>query len=295
MEIACRLASTVHSVVNTVGAIANDPVGVVSKLHEQAVKTVADAMMGDKEAVHNLTKTSTEIGVGVLGPGKGKIPMPKQGLRAGLSQRPRPRGGSFEVEVTRFGIEGHNHAPIPKHAIGDVARIRGLQRRANALTEDSVRSGRRHVIAQHGFVAKRPIVSVSTPQGPKAFYRREGSGTKNKAGAQPGDWAPFEGVDVAPDLNWFIKHQSTEGIPQHHDLFKYGTLENALTADWLRVEQFGSFGTFPRSVADINLELRAAGIRVPDKGTILEEVRNLRVLRSHWANRPPTRIELNLP
>ncbi len=91
MEFGCRLASQVHSAARTIGTIANNPVKTVSKLHQAAVDTLADAMMGDKKALTNTLSTVTEIGVGLIGPSKGK------GAFKGLSSSARTAENALDV------------------------------------------------------------------------------------------------------------------------------------------------------------------------------------------------------
>ncbi|WP_372633668.1 SpvB/TcaC N-terminal domain-containing protein [Fodinibius sp.] len=120
MEFGCRLSSRIHSAARTVGTIANDPIGTISRLHEAAVNTLADAMMGDKEALSNTVSTITEIGVGLIGPGKGRgafrgasksTRAADTGLDAANTGRRAQRSADDVTQNSSADMPGNNSSP----------------------------------------------------------------------------------------------------------------------------------------------------------------------------------------
>jgi hypothetical protein len=106
------------------------------------------------------------------------------------------------------------------------------------------------VIYYHGQVGRPPrdIVTVDTPGGVRAFYSRTGGGGANTGGAQPGDWAPFEGFSSESGVfpyrgnlyeaseGWFVKHRFTFGMEEGHPLYRFGTPENLDISRWLATQ-----------------------------------------------------------
>ncbi len=74
----------------------------------------------------------------------------------------------------------------------------------------------------------RDIVVVSTRSGPRAFYRRTGMGGSNAGGAQPGQWAPFDGIIPGR----MLKSRYTGGNSTDA-LYRFGTQENRSASEWL--------------------------------------------------------------
>lgn len=102
------------------------------------------------------------------------------------------------------------------------------------------------VLFYHGQVAGRDVVTVDTPWGGRAFYARTGGGGTNVGGAQPGDWAPFEGFSSQRGVfpyrgneaseGWFVKHRFAFGMEETHPLYRFGTPENLDISRWLATQ-----------------------------------------------------------
>jgi hypothetical protein len=122
----------------------------------------------------------------------------------------------------------------------------------------------------------RPVIALATPRGPEAWYVRSGQGGISKLGAQPGQWAPFQGIAekaggyIAPDgslssgeVGWWVKVDSTAA---RGATYRWGNEGQAGTA-----AQLGKWripvSAQPASDAQVNAGLRAAGVplRQPDR------------------------------
>ncbi len=107
----------------------------------------------------------------------------------------------------------------------------------------------------------RDIVVVNTSQGPQAFYRRTGlgSGGRQHAGAQRGEWVPFDGFGPG---GHFEKGRFT-GMPDTDPLYRYGTEEFRQISQWLssqnlpRGQDVGDlFGIIQSALQDLGVHLR---------------------------------------
>jgi hypothetical protein len=111
------------------------------------------------------------------------------------------------------------------------------------------------VLFYHGRVFGRDVITVDTPSGPRAFYARTGGGGANVGGAQPGEWAPFEGfssqrgyfqyrgnvVGEIPE-GWFVKHRFAVGLEETNPLYRFGTQENLDISKWLGTQPMPTGG-----------------------------------------------------
>ncbi|SED64621.1 protein of unknown function [Rhizobiales bacterium GAS188] len=111
------------------------------------------------------------------------------------------------------------------------------------------------VVFYHGRVSGRDVVTVDTPSGPRAFYARTGGGGTNVGGAQPGEWAPFEGfssqrgafqykgniIGEIPE-GWFVKHRFAIGLEETSPLYRFGTEENLEISKWLGTQSIPTGG-----------------------------------------------------
>jgi hypothetical protein len=132
------------------------------------------------------------------------------------------------------------------------------------------------VLFYHGQVFGRDVVTVETPAGPRAFYARTGGGGANVGGAQPGDWAPFEGFssqrgyfqyrgNVLGEIpeGWFVKHRFGTGLEESSPLYRFGTQENLEISRWLRTQPIPTGGT-PESWRAVQKELEFFGVPTID-------------------------------
>jgi hypothetical protein len=127
----------------------------------------------------------------------------------------------------------------------------------------------------HGRVAGRDIITVDTPSGVRAFYARTGGGGSNIGGAQPGDWAPFEGFSSQGGVfpyrgslyqaseGWFVKHRFAFGLKETDPLYRFGTPENLEISEWLRTQRIPTGGpAVPWQ--QVQPELQFFGVRTID-------------------------------
>lgn len=132
-------------------------------------------------------------------------------------------------------------------------------------------TGMNFVISAPGSSAGRPVIALSTPRGPEAWYVRTGGGGITSGGAQPGDWAPFQGFAEGAGYyrgagdsvhratpGWFVKADSTGGISESAATFRLGGEAQLGTS-----RSLGSW-RIPVSTAEtpylqLNAQLRAAG------------------------------------
>jgi RHS repeat-associated protein len=145
--------------------------------------------------------------------------------------------------------------------------IRALPVRGAGLSWLSSQTGNRYIIGEHGTVSGRRIVTVATPEGPRAFYARTGGGGTNSGGAQPGDWAPFDGfanIDgrLPVTKGWFVKDRYTEGMSESNPLYRFGTPENLATSEWLATQPLRTCPVRP--TAAVQGDLVSAGVPVRD-------------------------------
>ena len=149
--------------------------------------------------------------------------------------------------------------------------IRSLPVRGRGLSWLSSQTGNPYLIGEHGTVAGRRIVTVATPEGPRAFYARTGGGGSNSGGSQPGDWSPFEGFsnmdgslprDLGVPRGWFVKDRFAAGLSESDPLYRFGTPENLATSRWLGTQRLG---TLPRRAdVEVQQDLISAGVPVRD-------------------------------
>ena len=161
----------------------------------------------------------------------------------------------------------------------------GANIRSNILVARAAKTGQNYVIGRHGIVADRQIVTIATPEGVKAFYQRDGSGTKNVLGAQKGDWAVMEGfskggypdkyVDISGNeypgtldrvgAGWFVKDRINFGLSEKvnpHPLFKWGTQANKDTGAWMGKQSAPM--SIQRNWKSVQSELNASGVPTRD-------------------------------
>ena len=150
----------------------------------------------------------------------------------------------------------------------------GISARSTVQTARARATGENYLITRHGNVAGREVATVATPEGPRAFYSRTGGGGSNSGGAQPGDWAPFEGFSQRAGIfeyegsmyrateGWFIKHRISAGLEESNPLYRFGSEENIATSRWLSDQNIPQSPT-RRSHLDVNPELEAAGVEIP--------------------------------
>jgi len=120
----------------------------------------------------------------------------------------------------------------------------------------------------------QPIISLATPRGSEAWYVRSGTGGLAPGGAQPGQWAPFQGFAEQPGFyaspggsvhkaspGWFVKANSTGGIAETAATFRLGGEAQLGTSQALggwRIPVSTQEVSFPQ----LNAQLRAAGVQV---------------------------------
>jgi Domain of unknown function (DUF4157) len=81
-----------------------------------------------------------------------------------------------------------------------------------------------------------PIRAVNTPTGPRAFYRRDGSGGIRPYGAQVGDWAPFLGFNPLPGGAQLVKPPSAVSENTPRSLYRWGNQEAYDANIWLKAQ-----------------------------------------------------------
>lgn len=146
--------------------------------------------------------------------------------------------------------------------------VRALPVRSEGLSWLSSQTGNPYLIGEHGTVDGRQVVTVATPAGPRAFYSRTGGGGSNRGGAQPGDWAPFEGFSehglpaAGIPRGWLVKDAFTEGMNDLNPLYRFGTQENLDTSRWLKTQPIPT--GVPRTTPDVQSDLVQAGVSVRD-------------------------------
>ena len=254
--------------------IEDHPLEVAGAMAESFKETASGYIQGDPYSRYKGTEFITETALGAAGPGKGA---------SSLSMIPSGRQVKGLPRRLADSIKERVDPNYWRKKTAELTRLdlQELQSRSRNLLEKASETGERFIVKHHGEVAGREIVTVATPKGIRAFYKRTGLGTQNSAGAQPGDWSPFEGF-LEKDLpafglseGWFIKHKFTTGIDQKSPLFKFGSLENALTSDWIRHQGLSSGGPLyvgERSRFEIANELRSAGVRIPEPRQIIDEM-----------------------
>ena len=129
------------------------------------------------------------------------------------------------------------------------------------------------VIEAPGSYDRRPIISLSTPRGPEAWYVRTGEGGLASGGAQPGDWAPFQGFAEQGGFyrgesgsvhratpGWFVKADST-GMSSDAAGYRLGGEAQIGTS-----RSLGSWripvSTQETPYPQLNAQLRGAGVPV---------------------------------
>ena len=120
----------------------------------------------------------------------------------------------------------------------------------------------------------QPVIALSTPRGPEAWYVRSGTGGVTAGGAQPGDWAPFEGFAEQAGFyrgsagsahratpGWFVKTESTGGIADTAATYRLGGAEQLGTSSSLGGWRI-PVSTTETPYLQLNTQLRAAGVPV---------------------------------
>ncbi|TDB67509.1 SpvB/TcaC N-terminal domain-containing protein [Arundinibacter roseus] len=181
-------------------------------------------------------------------------------------------GGVLDPAISATSLPG-TMAQATQRASGAGTRA-GISLRSSVQTARARASGENYLITRHGDVSGREVVSVATPEGPKAFYNRTGGGGTNSGGAKAGDWAPFEGFSQRDGVfeyngnmyrvpnEWFIKHRISAGLDESSPLYRFGSDQNISTSKWLLNQNIPK-STTSRSGAEVNPELQAAGIEIP--------------------------------
>jgi hypothetical protein len=112
------------------------------------------------------------------------------------------------------------------------------------------------------FYDGRVVRVVNTPAGPRAFYQRTGGGGDFLMGAQPGDWAPFDGFQADPGGAIFVKPAGTFEPSTPLTLYRWGTAENQAISEWIQAQPEAAPVDVGESWGEIQGRLQDLGVPV---------------------------------